>query len=264
MGLCRKSQRLSFWSHYGQLKHHMQACDQLLDRINACAGLPGRPNINVPASISRKVPIKCMPRLHCKTPHINPSTPFEACLNLSFTSDCLAQPDKLPSEDLEPCHPLTPEIESQYTSSKCPEILSDTEGDPTVSSDTTESHDLHDQRIDISLPVSPSLELWPVKSTSSEITELLSPQESSHIISNSNLKNQSGHIPCNSRKVHNSCVPSPIGPPVECSYYLKSVLSSNQKIYITSSAVKHTAYSRLETFVIRSRSIRTPVLQQRK
>lgn len=258
MGRCRKSQRLSFWSHYGRLKHHMQACDQLLDRINACAGLPGRPKINVPASISRKVPIKCMPGLHCKTPpHISPSTPFEACLNLSFKSDCLAQPNKLPSEDLEPCKPLTPDIEShleQDTSPQNSEIPSYPEMDGSIiSSETPESHD-HDQRIDISTP---SLDLWPVKSTSSEITELPSRQESSHIVSNSNLNTQSGHICCK-----NTTVPTP--PPVECSYYHSSVLSSNQKIYITSSAVRHTAYCRLETFVIRSRSIRSPVLQQRK
>lgn len=58
----------------------MQACDVLLEQINACAALPGRPKLEIPAGISREVRIK-----HCEIPsYVTPETPFDAALNLSF------------------------------------------------------------------------------------------------------------------------------------------------------------------------------------
>jgi len=65
---------------YGRFKQHLQACDVLLDQINARAALPERLKLETPAGISREVRIK-----HCETPsYVTPQSPFDVALNLSF------------------------------------------------------------------------------------------------------------------------------------------------------------------------------------
>lgn len=101
----RKWQRSSFWLQYGRLRQHLQACDVLLEQINACAALPGRPKLDIPAGISREVQIKHMP---CEIPsYVTPESPFDAALNLSFDTprtpdpnyDCC--PDRLNLSDFQ-------------------------------------------------------------------------------------------------------------------------------------------------------------------
>lgn len=100
----RKWQRASFWLQYGRLRQHLQACDALLEQINACAALPGRPKLEFPAGISREVRIK-----HCEIPFsVTPQSPFDAALNLSFDTPRTVYPEpESPDNRLRLADPLT-------------------------------------------------------------------------------------------------------------------------------------------------------------
>lgn len=78
-------QRSSFWLQYGRLRQHLQACDLLLEQINARAVLPGRHKVDVPTRIDRGVQYKHVPGLLCEVPsHVTRASPFDVALNLRF------------------------------------------------------------------------------------------------------------------------------------------------------------------------------------
>ena len=103
----------------------MQACDLLLEQINACAAPPGRrPEMEFPAGIMRKAQPGPAPRLFCEIPaHVVPESPFDVALGLGFNHRRSVHPADVSEGEENPTEPRhavsSPECEATTSSTNC-------------------------------------------------------------------------------------------------------------------------------------------------
>lgn len=236
----------------------MQACDVMLEQINAFAALPGRPKLEIPASISREVRIK-----HCDIPpYVIPQSPFDAALDLSFDTPRIVDqesPDRLELFDSQICSPIVEEcssLDSQpHTTVSLPQ--SESEFFPSVSQ--------------------PSHALGPDsgEDTSGYLEKSFNDSE----FCNSELKlshasplgNTFAPLACISgsqEHVSKCSIGVPENPPqrrpvnfISAAYYVER--PSNPQSCSPGSARRRTSFCRIEAFVIRSKSVK-PVTPQHR
>ena len=102
----------------------MQACDLLLEQINACAAPPGkRPEMEFPAGIMRKAQPEPAPRLFCEIPALVPESPFDVALGLGFNHRQSVHPTDVSEGGENPTEPRhvvsSPEYEATTSGTNC-------------------------------------------------------------------------------------------------------------------------------------------------